>query len=170
MSVDLYTLSHSRMDDIFDYYGIPDGMEDIAAQYAKAKEEYQRLQKVLEDAREEQLRKKVLEIEEQIPTYTKKLERLKAYVDAFKNECRGRYVQYGFRKVESYKSDDHQPMADPLDWRICEYDLLGIDENLDIVFDYSNEAVKKFVSDWMEKNMECASQDLDVGNSYFWKE
>jgi len=45
------------MDDIFDYYGIPEGMEDIGEQYAKAKAEYERLQKVLLEAREEQQRK-----------------------------------------------------------------------------------------------------------------
>ena len=158
------------MDDIFDYYGIPEGMEDIAEQYAKAKEEYERLQKVLLEAREEQKRKKVADIEEQIPMYTKKLERLKKFIEEFKSEHRGRNVRYGFRKVNPYYDDYYELMSDPLDWRMCEYDLLGMDENLEIVFDYSNEAVKTFVDEWMKKNVVCcAYNDPSLETGFFWK-
>ena len=157
------------MEDIFDYHSMPEGMEDIKEQYEKALAEYQRLQKVLLDAREEQLRKKASDIEEQIPMYTKKLERVKKFIEEFMTECRGRDFKYGFRKVKAYYGDDHEPMSDPLDWRMCEYDLLGLDENLEIVFDYSNEAVKKFVSDWMEENVKHGYEDPNLGNEYFWK-
>ena len=159
------------MDDIFDYYGIPEGMEDIGEQYAKAKAEYERLQKVLLEAREEQQRKKVADITPMYAAmYTKKLERLKVYADGFRDESRGREVKFGFRKVEPYVNDYHDPTYDPLDWRLCEYDLLEMSQHLEIVFDYSNDGVKKFVCDWMEKNMDYAYEDSRLENGYFWKE
>ena len=141
-------------------------MEDIKEQYEKAKEENERLEKMLLDAREEHMRKKVLEIEEEIPMYTKKLERLKKFIEEFK----GRNVSYGFRKVNPYYDDYHEVMSDPLDWRICEYDLLGMHKNLEIVFDYSNEAVQMFVDEWMKKNVVCSAyNDPSVETGFFWK-
>jgi hypothetical protein len=79
--------------------------------------------------------------------YTKKLERLKTIL----NDCR--YVRFAFHKQEHpYHDDDHEAMEDPLDWKISEYDMLGMETWIDVVFYYHNEALRTFVKRWMQDN------------------
>lgn len=92
-------------------------------------------------------------------TYTKKLHRIKWYVDEFGRESN---VSYAFRKVEAYADDYYEPMEDPLDWKIAEYDLLGMDQYVEIQFDYHNEAVKDFVVNWLKENLPHASENGDM--------
>ena len=92
-------------------------------------------------------------------TYTKKLHRIKWYVDEFGHENN---TSYAFRKVDAYSDDYHELMADPLDWKIAEYDLLGMDQYLEIRFDYHNEAVKDFVLQWLKENLPEASENSEM--------
>lgn len=91
--------------------------------------------------------------------YTKKLHRIKWYVDEFGYE---RNTTYAFRKVDAYSDDFHEPMADPLDWKIAEYDLLGMDQYVEIRFDYHNEAVRDFVIQWMTENLPEATENASM--------
>jgi hypothetical protein len=117
---------------------------------AKTKELY----KELEEAREKLELECMKDIEEFIPYYTRKLERIKKYVEGFLAEDRRNSIHYAFDKMEHpYKGDFHEVIQDPLDYLIGEYDCLGMTKFLEIVFEYHNESVKKFVEDWMEKNL-----------------
>ncbi len=107
----------------------------------------------LDEAIKQLLKEKVKDIAEKIPYYVEKLERLKRFVEGFMAGGRGHRTRYAFRKVAAYSDDDYEPIHDPLDWRINEYELLGMDHTLEIVFDVSNDAVEDFVKTWMKKNM-----------------
>lgn len=119
---------------------------------------YKELQKVETEYRIEQLKS----IDDQIPTYVSRLKRLKAYIDGFATQSYKRRVRYGFKKMGTYHDDFNDPMHDPLEWTIVEYDLLGMEWYLDIQFRYSNDIVKKFVVDWMSSNVKTALYDEDV--------
>lgn len=93
------------------------------------------------------------DIKGMIPKYTHKLERLKVYMDEFMKEEWCSKVLCKFKKVDTYTNDFHQPMHDPLEWTLAEYDLLGMDTYLEIIFYYSKEAVKQFIENWIESNM-----------------
>lgn len=97
--------------------------------------------------------------------YIKKLERIKKHVDAFVGEAdhRNGNLKYGFRKRElPYKDDSYDIMQDPLDFMIVEYDLLGMDDYLEVRVDYHSEAVKDFVNDWMRENIPHMYLDDDL--------
>lgn len=92
--------------------------------------------------------------------YEKKLQRIKRYVDEFGGKERN--VSYAFRKVKVYLDDFHEPMQDPLDWKIAEYDLLDMDQYVEIRFDYHNESVKEFVMQWIRENLPNAEWNDDM--------
>jgi hypothetical protein len=120
----------------------------------------------LEEAKDKLALEQQKDIETDIPYYTKKLERMKIYIDGFRQEYRGD-VRYAFEKQdEPYKGDFHEIIQDPLEYAMCEYDCLGMTKFLEIVFDYHNESVRTFVTKWMEKNVECAEPYSDSKQLY----
>ena len=106
--------------------------------------------------------------------YVKKLERIKKYVEAFVGETpfmgtghdlayRKGNLRYGFRKREfPYQDDYHEMMQDPLDFMIVEYDLLGMDDHLEIRFDYHSKPVQEFVKAWMRENLPRVHYDDEL--------
>lgn len=115
--------------------------------------------KDLQAAKERLAMERMKTLGESAEMYTKKLHRIKWYVDEFGNQSN---VSYAFRKVEAYSDDNHDPMEDPLDWKIAEYDLLGMDQYVEIQFDYHNEAVKDFVVNWMTENLPAAGENSNM--------
>ena len=94
--------------------------------------------------------------------YTKTLERIKKYVGLFleDNPHSTGNLRYGFHyQKEVYMDDFHEPMNDPLDFKIAEYDLLAMAQYLEIRFEYHTPAVKEFVIRWMRNNMPDVVQD-----------
>ena len=128
-------------------------VDELQKKYDELDSERDRVSALLEEARKTLLKEKVNDIAEKIPYYVEKLERLKKFVEGFMGTGRRHRTRYAFRKVAGYSDDDYEPIHDPLDWRINEYDLLGMDQTLEIVFDVSNEAVEDFVKTWVKKNM-----------------
>ena len=126
----------------------------------------------LDDARNRLALEQQKDIESDIPYYTKKLERMKVYIDGFVEEYRGD-VRYAFEKQDGpYTGDSYEIIQDPLDYAMGEYDCLGMTKFLEIVFDYHNESVKTFVTKWMEENVSCAEPYPDskkLYNRYFSK-
>lgn len=120
----------------------------------------------LEEARDKLALEQQKDIEKDIPYYTKKLERMKVYIDGFIEEYRGD-VRYAFEKQdEPYMGDFHEIIQDPLDYAMGEYDCLGMTKFLEIVFDYYNESVKTFVIKWMEENVGRAEPYRDAKQLY----
>lgn len=128
-------------------------VNELRRKYHELDSERDRVSGLLDEAIKELLKEKVKDIAEKIPSYVEKLERLKKFVEGFMSGGRGHRTRYAFRKVAGYSDDDYEPIHDPLDWRINEYELLGMDHTLEIVFDVSNEAVEDFVKTWVKKNM-----------------
>ena len=122
---------------------------------AKQKE----LWKELREAKERLALERMKTLGDMADTYTKKLHRIKWYVDEFGHENN---TSYAFRKVDAYSDDYHEPMADPLDWKIAEYNLLGMDQYLEIQFDYHNDAVKHFVIQWITENLPEATENANM--------
>lgn len=124
-------------------------------------EEDKKLYREIEAAEVALAEEQMKDIKEHILKYEAKLERIQKYIEGFlKEKCRGRdNVKYAFRKVEIYKDDFHDAMPDPLNWRIAEYDLLDMDQYVEIIFDYHSEAVKRFVGDWMREHVHYACED-----------
>lgn len=146
-------------------------MEDeLRNQLNELDQKYETLQDMLskvyeqrEAARDALHKEQVKKMDDVIPKYTAKLERLKAYIESWKAASRGKNeVKFAFRKCEPYKDDFHELMHDPLDWKISEYDLLGFWDHLEIIFDYSDETIKEFVRRWMFENIEdlCFEDDI----------
>lgn len=136
------------------------------------REEQRRLWKEIEETKEKLLDERMSTLDaDQRAFYERKLKRLKTYVEAFVAETayesrgvlienRKRNLCYCFRKHElPYKGDDHDPIPDPLDWAVAEYDLLGMSEHLDIRFDYHSEFLKDFVVNWMTENLPHAAYE-----------
>jgi hypothetical protein len=117
------------------------------------------LWKDLYDAKERLAMERMKTLGDRAELYTKKLHRIKWYVDEFGKEAN---VSYAFRKVEGYSDDFHEPMEDPLDWKIAEYDLLDMDQYVEIQFDYHNEAVKDFVVNWLKENLPAVGENCDM--------
>jgi ElaB/YqjD/DUF883 family membrane-anchored ribosome-binding protein len=128
--------------------------------------EQTRLWKEIEEAKAQLIKERVEVLGETAEDYAKKLKRIKAFTDAFVEETawtlmegqtvypRKRHLSYGFRKIpEVYTTDDHEPTEDPLDYQIAEFDMLGMQEELQVRFDYYSEATKDFVMKWMKENM-----------------
>ena len=145
--------------------------EELRAKFIELDERYHELQELIIKAREEREaamdalhKEQVKKMGDVIPTYTTKLERLKAYISAFDEVARGTHcrVNFAFRKVDGYTDDFHEPMHDPLDWKIAEYNLIGMSDHVEIIFDYSNETVKEFVKRWMFENIKdvCFEDDI----------
>lgn len=122
----------------------------------------------LEEARDKLALEQQKDIEEDIPYYTKKLERMKVYIDGFIEDHRHRgEVRYAFEKQdEPYTGDFHEIIQDPLDYAMGEYDCLGMTKFLEIVFDYHNESVKTFVTKWMEENVGYAEPNFESKHLY----
>lgn len=141
-------------------------LAELEAKEHDLQEEQKRLSKEIEETKEKLFDQRMSTLDSrQREFYERKLRRLKAYVDAFvaetTYESRGVLIEnrrsnlkYGFRKREEPYTDDwHEIMADPLDWTIAEYDLIGMCENVDIRFDYYSEFLKDFVTKWMDEHM-----------------
>ena len=118
----------------------------------------------LEAAKDALHKERVKKFDGILPKYTAKLERLKAYINAFEETARGRFekVKFAFRKCEPYKDDFHEPMHDPLDWKLAEFNLIGMSDHLEIIFDYSDETVKEFVKRWMFENIKNVGFEDDI--------
>lgn len=124
--------------------------------------EHKRLYKEIDDAEVALAEEQMKYIDSHIPKYEAKLERIRRYVEDFATNKPGRYrenIKYAFRKVDIYKDDFHDPMPDPLNWKISEYDLLDMDQYVEITFDYHSEAVKRFVANWMRGHVSQACED-----------
>lgn len=134
-----------------------------------------RLWKEIEEAKAQLIKERLEVLGEKAEDYAKKLTRIKAFVEAFVEEYvflhmeghpvypRKRNLSYGFRKRnEVYSNDDYEPMVDPLDYQIAEYNVLGMQEELQVRFDYYSEATKDFVMNWMKENMPDMSYDEDL--------
>jgi glutaredoxin 2 len=142
-------------------------IEELQKRHEKLSEETDEVYRKLEEAQEKLTLEEMKNISDSIPYYTKKLERLKVFVEMFKDEFRNTSIHYAFeKKEEPYKGDFHEVIQDPIDYLIGEYDCLGMTKFLEIVFEYHSDAVKKFVEDWMEKNMEYTEPYGDKKNLY----
>ena len=142
-------------------------IEELQKRHEKLSEETDEVYRKLEAAQEKVALEEMKNIGDSIPYYTKKLERLKMFVEMFKDEFRDTSIHYAFEKNEQpYKGDFHEVIQDPLNYLIGEYDCLGMTKFLEIVFEYHSDTVKKFVEDWMDKNMKCAEPYEDAENLY----
>lgn len=103
-------------------------------------------------------------MEDVVSAYTTKLERLKAYIVGFESAAQRRFekVKFAFRKCEPHKDDFQEPMHDPLDCKLCEFNRIGMSDHLEIIFDYSDEVVKEFVKRWMFENIKNSCFEDDV--------
>lgn len=125
-------------------------------------EENKNLYKEIDAAEIALAEEQMKDIVSHIPKYEAKLERIRKYIEGFVKDKQSRYrdnIKYAFRKVEIYKDDFHEPMPDPLNWKIAEYDLLDMDQYVEIIFDYHSEAVKRFVADWMHEHVHYGCED-----------
>lgn len=96
------------------------------------------------------------DFEVMIPNYTAKLERLKVFTDGFISEHPRRgEVKYAFKRYgdSCYTDDFHQPMHDPLEWTIAEYNLIGMSDYIEILFYYTKDGLKHFINNWMKENI-----------------
>lgn len=142
-------------------------IEELEKLYDRSAAKTKELYKELEEAREKLDLECMKDITESIPYYTKKLERIKKFVKLFKEEHNDVSIHYAFDKMEHpYKGDFHEIIQDPLDYLIGEYDCLGMTKFLEIVFEYHNESVKKFVKDWMEENLGYVEPYADKTSLY----
>lgn len=134
--------------------------------------EQTRLWKEIEEAKAQLIKERLHILGGTAEVYAKKLKRIKTFTDAFVEETawchiegqtvypRKRNLYYGFRKInEVYTNDFHDPMVDPLDYQIAEYNMLGMQEELQVRFDYYSEATKDFVMKWMKENVPDMSYD-----------
>lgn len=141
-------------------------MQSIQHEYNMLKAKYEQLEseanKVYQEYREKRkqlIEEQQKEIQSEIPRYIQKLNRLKAYIHGFENEVnRRRVIDYAFRKVDVYSNDFHLPVHDPLNWSIHEFDLLDMNQCLEIIIDYSHEGVKLFVQKWLAENVPGISE------------
>lgn len=150
-------------------------LAELEAKDHDLQEEQNRLRKEMNEIKVRMLNERMTTLNsEERAFYMKKLNRLKAYVDAFVAETayeswgvlienRKSNLKYGFRRMEGpYKDDYYEVVADPLDWMIAEYDLLGMQECVEIRFDYHSEFLKDFVVYWMHENLPYAALDDDL--------
>jgi hypothetical protein len=122
-------------------------LESIEEEIEQHEAELAELQKTKFELESEVKKQELVDIEQHVPYYQKKLERLKAFMPQYAN------IKIVFKKVaDPYYDDWNQPMRDPLDWTIREHDVLGMDDNVDITFEYHMEAVKTFVQKWWSEN------------------
>lgn len=154
-------------------------MEELQKLVSDLEEEQHELEKrstelyrKLEKARDNLALEQQKDIERDIPHYTKKLERLKAYIDGFIEDYNVD-VRYAFEKQDDpYTGDSYEIIQDPLDYMMGEQDCLGMTNYLEIVFDYHNESVRTFVTKWMEENIgraEPCSDPKQLYNRHFSK-
>ncbi len=123
-------------------------LEAIEEEIAQHEAELNQLHLAKMTLESEVKKQELIDIDQYVPYYQKKLERLKAFMPMYPN------IKIEFKKiVDQYTDDWHQPMRDPLDWTIHEYDVLGMDNCVDITFEYHTEAVKTFVEKWCSENM-----------------
>jgi hypothetical protein len=149
-------------------------MEELQKLVNDLEEEQQALEKrstelyhKLEEVKDKLALEKQKDIEDFIPYYTQKLERMKHYIEGFNEEYKGNSVHYAFEKRDGpYKGDFHEIIQDPLDYLIGEYDCLGMTKFLEIVFEYHNESVKTFVQKWMNENVGYAEPYSEVKQLY----
>lgn len=138
-------------------------IEQLDAEYHKLTKKCLQAKLKRDEARERLRIEELKKIDEHIPQYIKRLERLKKIIEAFVLQyTRNGHVEYAFKKVEHYTNDWHDPTHDPLNWMIQEYDLLEMSNHMEIVFEYATESVREFVDKWMKENVEYASErDLE---------
>ena len=141
-------------------------VSDLEAEQHELEQRSTEVYRKLEAAKDKLALEQQKNIESDIPYYTKKLERLKVYLDGFVEDHRGD-VHYAFEKQdEPYTGDFHEIIQDPLEYAMCEYDCLGMTKFLEIVFDYHNESVRTFVKKWMDENVEYATPYSDPKQLY----
>ena len=134
----------------------------IKERQQQLEEEQKQLWKDLSNAEDQLVEEQMKDITSQLPKYKVKLERIQKYLEGFMKEKGSRYgdtIKYAFRKVEIYKNDFHDPMPDPLNWKIAEYDLLDMDQYVEVIFDYHSEAVKRFVTEWIREHVHYACEE-----------
>lgn len=139
-------------------------MNELRERCIALDKEREKLADELDQALEAQELENLKNISDEIPTYTSRLERLKVYIEGFVfDRPYTRNVKYGFKQMPTcYRDKYDSPIADPLEWTIVEYELVGKFWYLEIQFKYYNEGVKKFVMDWLGKNMKWANYDDDM--------
>lgn len=127
-------------------------VDDLNKAFVFHCEESNRVWRELLEAKDELMKAHMASMDGSL--YIKKLERLKSIVETSER------VRFAFHKdVEPYKNDDHEAMEDPLDWKITEYDVLGMNTWTDVVFYYHNEALRTFVKEWMLKNLTHSEEE-----------
>jgi hypothetical protein len=142
-------------------------VQELEDRHQQLEKESTEVYKKLEEAHDKLYSEELKNINDDIPYYSKKLDRIKMFVEMFKKESHDTCVHYAFQKVEHpYKGDFHEVIQDPLDYLIGEYDCLGMTKFLEIVFEYHNDSVKRFVEQWMETNMEYAEPYAEMKHLY----
>lgn len=122
-------------------------LEAVEEEIAQHEAELNQLHLTKMQLESEVKKQELLDIEKDVPYYEKKLERLKAFMPKYAN------IMIFFKKADHPYSDDwNQPMRDPLNWTVYEHDALGLENNVDITFEYHTEAVKTFVEKWWRDN------------------
>jgi hypothetical protein len=125
-----------------------------------ANDEYRQLEK----HREKLAIKRIEGMKYDIPKYVSKLERLKKFLEEFVSEYPSKnLVKYTFKKIkEPYIDDFHDIIPDPLEYKLAEYNLLDIDNYIEIVFDYYSEGLRNFIEKWMTENVDYAEQEIST--------
>lgn len=120
----------------------------------KATEAYRKTQLDLEHVRAKIREEELKQLGDVLPMYARRLGRLKKYIE---KSC-ANSVHYAFHKVGPHVDDYHEIVHDPIDWKIADYDLLAMESCVDILFDYSIDAVREFIRDWMKENVPHARE------------
>jgi hypothetical protein len=142
-------------------------VNELEAEQSELEQRSSELYRKLENAREKLALEKQKDIEDFLPYYTQKLERMKDYIEGYMAESRGNEVHYVFRKQDyPYTGDFHEIIQDPLDYMMGEYDCLGMNKFLEIVFEYHNESVRHFVKSWMDENIDYATPYSNLSQLY----
>lgn len=118
----------------------------------------------LEIAREKLAVKRLENMSYDIPKYTAKLERIKKFIESDREKKPysriNPNVKYMFKKRnEPYKDDFHDIVKDPLEYTLAEYNLLAMDDYIEIVFEYHSDGLKDFINKWFNENLGYAEFD-----------
>ena len=129
-------------------------IEELRAKHEAAEKAVEVLRVELEEAEQEMARERLKNIEDYIPLYEMRLKRLKVYIETFVENERRSDAKYAFQKREQpYLNDFHEVTHDPLNWKIAEYNLLGMSVTMEIIFEYHPDAVKDFTRKGMAENV-----------------
>ncbi len=128
-------------------------IEELSKKIEEIEEEKRYLDSLYQEECRKIEEKEMENISRIIPEYTKKLERLKLYIDEFHTHREHSEITYKFKHVSGYYDDWHDRTKDPLEWMIAEYDILGMYRNMEIIFLYSNIGLYNFIRSWIDENM-----------------